>query len=393
MANLCSEPHVCVLCMADVEENQEIVRQSCGHIFHLPCWLKACTPYVAADGGYDRYVEGRLAARCHQCRQPYAGATSAHLLSLLRTVEEGTKRKRKRVSNTALVVLNDVCSSPEARTRNGLSEEETSQLVMDHMVLLPLEDGDAFAALRFLAARGAEREKRHCLDKVLRGELQSHRLSTSGSTDDLAARIVENKLATRGLFKKLLRMNLLTEAQPLRSLIEGLLKQPAEARHDLEYEEAQHSKLVTRVVRHVLKKIKRSSSDAYAQAAVIDQMMMAEGMEPDEREDDGDLPLGRMHLMTAGVPSILFESFDAQLAAAQPREQQELPQGGDQPHDDQDAAQNTAARAPSIPDIQLRIQSSLDVLLPMGFDSSRARAALAATNGDVSAAVALLLNS
>lgn len=237
MANLCSEPHVCVLCMADVEENQEIVRQSCGHIFHLPCWLKACTPYVAADGGYDRYVEGRLAARCHQCRQPYAGATSAHLLSLLRTVEEGTKRKRKRVSNTALVVLNDVCSSPEARTRNGLSEqvpapiltqtarpllpspryspscdecmpgrEETSQLVMDHMVLLPLEDGDAFAALRFLAARGAEREKRHCLDKVLRGELQSHRLSTSGSTDDLAARIVENKLATRGLFKKLLRM-------------------------------------------------------------------------------------------------------------------------------------------------------------------------------------------
>lgn len=59
----------------------------------------------------------------------------------------------------------------------------------------------------------------------------------------------------------------------------------------------------------------------------------------------------------------------------------------------QDAAQNTAARAPSIPDIQLRIQSSLDVLLPMGFDSSRARAALAATNGDVSAAVALLLNS
>lgn len=141
--------------------------------------------------------------------------------------------------------------------------------------------------------------------------------------------------------------NLLTEAQPLRSLIEGLLKQPAEARHDLEYEEAQHSKLVTRVVRHVLKKIKRSSSDAYAQAAVIDQMMMAEGMEPDEREDDGDLPLGRMHLMTAGVPSILFESFDAQLAAAQPREQQELPQGGDQPHDDQ--VQRNSAPNPAAP--------------------------------------------
>eukprot|EP00951_Prasinocladus_malaysianus_P033569 scaffold333078_cov46-Prasinocladus_malaysianus.AAC.1 len=134
-------------------------------------------------------------------------------------------------------------------------------VVNDLQKLMPLEPADAFRAL--LGPVNADsishknfddnRFKILELNRMMRAELQANHLPTTGSTEELARRMVENKLTTVYFFRRLRHENLLTDHQSLRSVILRTLD--GNANSEQEYYDSQETKMVKLVVDNVFQQL------------------------------------------------------------------------------------------------------------------------------------------
>lgn len=172
----------CVVCM--VEEVTTLLAP-CGHV----CMCSACAHTVLAASDGER--------RCPLCRVAVQSSYRAYLP--LSDAARDAARRRK--------AEEDMRAEP-----------------------MPLDVGDLRFALTDPPHR--KRHERHDWERrvapLLRAELQLAGHPTSGYLPVLASRVIDLGLANKRLFAKLSALELLTDAQPLKSSIEAALQQPRE---------------------------------------------------------------------------------------------------------------------------------------------------------------------
>lgn len=221
----------CIVCLNTTDPDsaaaKEVLTLSCGHRMHLSCWLPCVLPVMGEDSAQARFIEDRSGRKCGLCRSELSSESQSALKDRRTLLREARAKVRIRHDPAMQRVRDLLRSRPSGAALgghaifDGMPDDDELSLPPEREPM-PLDHGDLLTALSHPV--GVSSSGVYELARMLRAELQQSGLSPSGELETLAHRLIEAGQATRGFFQKLLQKGLLTHAQPLRREIEKHLE-------------------------------------------------------------------------------------------------------------------------------------------------------------------------